>query len=345
IQSTNFVVMVTVSSLFVFSMFILLLVVPDRGLGIPDDEDVWRCSEDGPPIRFPFRFNGSQLDYKRYPYPGFIISCSEYNYQTVPEVKLPNLKAELYVQDIDYASQEIHVYNYANACLMELLLSENSSRPNFEFRYDRLKKYTSYTMLNCSSRRIDKSSEQFCGLELVPSNLEIGQYTHYYWEFSQYVECTKMYDTESIPDNIYERDYVTLTWSKPDCRSCEANRKGCRFKKDGHDEVECFDLPTVRKRGKSKAWQVINSTIFRAVLSSLVSCSIAVAATFYLYTLYKDDREQRLRIEKALEDYIALKPSRYTYADIKRITNQFKHKLGQGAYGTVFKGKLSNNIF
>ncbi|PON38737.1 GPCR kinase [Parasponia andersonii] len=83
----------------------------------------------------------------------------------------------------------------------------------------------------------------------------------------------------------------------------------------------------------------------RAVLSSLVSCSIAVAATFYLYTLYKDDREHRLRIEKALEDYIALKPSRYTYADIKRITNQFKHKLGQGAYGTVFKGKLSNNIF
>jgi serine/threonine protein kinase len=33
------------------------------------------------------------------------------------------------------------------------------------------------------------------------------------------------------------------------------------------------------------------------------------------------------------------------YADIKKITNQFTKKLGEGAYGTVFKGKLSNEIY
>ena len=80
------------------------------------------------------------------------------------------------------------------------------------------------------------------------------------------------------------------------------------------------------------------------ILASFIFYSIAVRATLYIYTLYKDDRAYRLRIEKFLEDYSALKPSRYTYADIKRITNQFKDKLGQGAYGTVFKGKLSNDI-
>ena len=41
---------------------------------------------------------------------------------------------------------------------------------------------------------------------------------------------------------------------------------------------------------------------------------------------------------------MALKPTRYSYTDVKRITNQFTEKLGQGAYGTVFKGKLSNEI-
>ena len=45
-----------------------------------------------------------------------------------------------------------------------------------------------------------------------------------------------------------------------------------------------------------------------------------------------------------LEDYKALKPTRYSYNDVKRITNQFTEKLGQGAYGTVFKGKFSNEI-
>ncbi|XP_028788038.1 rust resistance kinase Lr10-like [Neltuma alba] len=35
---------------------------------------------------------------------------------------------------------------------------------------------------------------------------------------------------------------------------------------------------------------------------------------------------------------------RFSYADIKRITNHFKNKLGEGAHGTVFKGKLSTDI-
>ncbi|XP_062079022.1 rust resistance kinase Lr10-like [Humulus lupulus] len=67
-------------------------------------------------------------------------------------------------------------------------------------------------------------------------------------------------------------------------------------------------------------------------------------ATFYVYHLEKKKRENGQKIEKFLEDYIALKPSRYTYADVKNITNNFKDKLGEGAYGTVFKGKLSNDI-
>ncbi|GLT59241.1 hypothetical protein SLA2020_320710 [Shorea laevis] len=57
----------------------------------------------------------------------------------------------------------------------------------------------------------------------------------------------------------------------------------------------------------------------------------------------KAAKEAQLKIEKFLEDYTALKPSRYSYADIKKITDQFRDKLGEGAYGTVFKGRLSND--
>ncbi|XP_043694827.1 rust resistance kinase Lr10-like [Telopea speciosissima] len=65
------------------------------------------------------------------------------------------------------------------------------------------------------------------------------------------------------------------------------------------------------------------------------------------YRDYKSDKiekENQVRILKFLDDYKSLKPSRYTFADIKRITNQFKEKLGQGGYGSVYKGKLSNEI-
>ncbi|KAL3499682.1 hypothetical protein ACH5RR_038775 [Cinchona calisaya] len=53
-------------------------------------------------------------------------------------------------------------------------------------------------------------------------------------------------------------------------------------------------------------------------------------------------KEDQQKIEQFLEDYRALKPTRYSYADIKRVTGNFSDKLGQGGYGTVYRGKLSN---
>ena len=68
-------------------------------------------------------------------------------------------------------------------------------------------------------------------------------------------------------------------------------------------------------------------------------------AAYRVYSIDKAARENQKRIETFLADYKAFKPTRYMYADIKRITNEFKDKLGQGAYGTVFKGQLSDEIF
>ena len=72
--------------------------------------------------------------------------------------------------------------------------------------------------------------------------------------------------------------------------------------------------------------------------------ALAVYAFYHVYRYDKIEKENQARIENFLEDYKALKPTRYSYADIKRITNQLSEKLGQGAYGTVFKGKLSSEI-
>ncbi|XP_056175309.1 PR5-like receptor kinase [Syzygium oleosum] len=45
--------------------------------------------------------------------------------------------------------------------------------------------------------------------------------------------------------------------------------------------------------------------------------------------------------EMKIEGLISLK--RYTYKDIKRMTNSFEEKLGQGGYGCVYKGKLRDS--
>ncbi|WMV16376.1 hypothetical protein MTR67_009761, partial [Solanum verrucosum] len=41
----------------------------------------------------------------------------------------------------------------------------------------------------------------------------------------------------------------------------------------------------------------------------------------------------------------AIRPTRYSYADIKKITDNFNEKLGEGSYGTVYKGRLSSEIY
>lgn len=56
---------------------------------------------------------------------------------------------------------------------------------------------------------------------------------------------------------------------------------------------------------------------------------------FHVYKLKKLERNYQVKIEKFLEDYEALKLTRYSYAAIKKITDQFKEKLGEGGYGTV----------
>ncbi|XP_028110449.1 rust resistance kinase Lr10-like [Camellia sinensis] len=60
--------------------------------------------------------------------------------------------------------------------------------------------------------------------------------------------------------------------------------------------------------------------------------------------LNKIKKEDQLKILKFLEDYKALKPARYSYTDIKKITNRFQNKVGQGGYGSVYKGNLSNDV-
>jgi len=76
----------------------------------------------------------------------------------------------------------------------------------------------------------------------------------------------------------------------------------------------------------------------------LVLLGIIMMAFYECYSSSKIERENQARVEKFLEDYRARRPTRYTYADIKKITNQFQEILGEGAYGIVYKGTLSNEI-
>ena len=232
-----------------FVVLLMFLAVGELGIISADDQTerepiIRKCSEDGPPIKFPFRFN--EIQQPHYNGSGFNISCSMQN-ETILQFLTPlSQLSQLYIRKINYALQEIQVFYDEDKCLPTLLLLGNNENRSvnfpFQFRYDRKKKYKSYTLLDCPSYHVYKT---FCNIMLIPSDSQIGLFPQR--------GCPKIYDAESIPDDIYKvgrsrksKNYVSLTWSTPDCRSCEANRKGCRLKKDS-DEVECFYLHKPRK--------------------------------------------------------------------------------------------------
>ncbi|XP_031500180.2 rust resistance kinase Lr10-like [Nymphaea colorata] len=51
-----------------------------------------------------------------------------------------------------------------------------------------------------------------------------------------------------------------------------------------------------------------------------------------------------MEVETFLDNYQSLNPKRYSYADLKRMTNNFLEKLGEGGFGRVYRGRLPNRL-
>ncbi|GLJ09818.1 hypothetical protein SUGI_0116400 [Cryptomeria japonica] len=51
------------------------------------------------------------------------------------------------------------------------------------------------------------------------------------------------------------------------------------------------------------------------------------------------------KVETFLNSYVDEMQTRYSYSSLKKITNNFAHKLGEGGFGVVYKGKLPSSTF
>ncbi|CAO2178698.1 unnamed protein product [Urochloa humidicola] len=75
------------------------------------------------------------------------------------------------------------------------------------------------------------------------------------------------------------------------------------------------------------------------------SCLLFLCLVFFLtckYCLLPFKSKDKPRIESFLEKNGNLHPKRYNYTDVKRMTRSFAVKLGQGGFGAVYRGSLSD---
>ncbi|WCJ41421.1 PR5-like receptor kinase [Euphorbia peplus] len=288
------------------------------------------CGSNEPLVRFPFRIQDKQPNHCGYPGHWFLLSCSENN-ETLLHLT-PSWK--LSIKKIDYISQVFSAYD-SDGCLPRRLLSFNLSVFPFQFCSDGLGcNYNfNYTIFNCSqankSGYIPCLSNPHYSVFGTRSDNLIGGYIH---------SCTKIRDISPIPyDYIYQKqNNLGLSWSDPKCTYCERKGKYCGLLSNNtRSKTQCY--------GKLKPGPPTKLIATGATLGSILLV-VAVVMLHWLHSSKKIDREYQTKIHKFLDDYKSFKPSRFSFADIKRMTNQFKDQLGQGAYGTVYRGKLSDEI-
>ncbi|CAL8115621.1 unnamed protein product [Prunus armeniaca] len=310
------------------SFFILLFMVGFKvNIGACQNEcsEELRCGDSGPPIKFPFRLKDKHHDHCGYP--GFDLSCNGSN-NTVLELPI---SVKFTVTHINYKSQVIQVAD-PDGCVLRQLHKLNLSASAFQFKGGGYQ--GDYTLFNCSP------ADGNLYYQIIPclsgTNHQIlAIHSSFFIDEVPISSCTKLYNLPPVPLDIFESENVLrLEWFKPECKHCERKGGKCKLKNnnDTESETECFK---VGKQGASTKLVVIGV---------IVGSFLFVVALVSLHRLYTFDRKQTM-IEEFLENYRALKPTRYSYADIKRITNTFRDKLGQGTFGTVYKGKLSHEIF
>ncbi|XP_061360099.1 rust resistance kinase Lr10-like [Gastrolobium bilobum] len=270
-----------------------------------------RCGPNAPVIQPPFRLKDTQP--QKCGLIGFDLSCNQSN-QTFLELPL---SVKLLVNTINYTSQKINVTD-PDGCLPRLLSNLNISASPFHY-LENLN--ANYTLFNCSSMNTDllsyASSSIPClsapGYQVyaLDSTLRIKDVTLSY--------CTKLYDiSSSVPNYVFDQtDDLILSW----------------------DNSRYVYMTETEGSGIS----VISVKLLAPALS-IVLIAVVVIVLYHVHRTRQKEKEYHTRIEKFLEDYRALKPTRYSHADVKRITNNFKTELGQGAYGTVYKGILSGEI-
>ncbi|KAK4339131.1 hypothetical protein RND71_040593 [Anisodus tanguticus] len=125
--------------------------------------------------------------------------------------------------------------------------------------------------------------------------------------------CKKIDEIPSVSSGL-EYGHPIIGWLNPICGYCEDHGMDCGFKNYTKQLtiIHCFDKPWSTKGS-------LKEPLIAGGVLGILLFGIILMALYEFYRSNKIERENQARVEKFLEDYRALRPTRYTYAEDKHI--------------------------
>nr|XP_051223212.1 rust resistance kinase Lr10-like isoform X3 [Lolium perenne] len=330
--------------------FLLSLINHGTGLAMAwDDQDFFRycppskCSKHGPEIRFPFRLEASNTSCGR---PCMELVCSGKDTILVHPLLGPCKVIHIY-----YSRLVIKLIPLAalSPCPLQNIISKTIpiqmayEVPSYQHLCDIYLYPATYVIV------------VYCSRELTPSIDAAGPIsclsnaTHLLYLLSSYLPMTDLpMSCEVVSDGLVQLPYMshedgsTTTLNTSVERFLESEEMALRWE----HSWDCYDCED--KGGRCAFSSQRNQTFCmpRATSSvaTLIVLLLIVATAVYLSLKTNYNKEIHLKVEMFLKTYGTSKPMRYTFSEVKKITRRFKVKVGQGGFGSVYKGELPNGV-
>ncbi|KAJ6813269.1 LEAF RUST 10 DISEASE-RESISTANCE LOCUS RECEPTOR-LIKE PROTEIN KINASE-like 2.1 [Iris pallida] len=316
----------------IFFIFVFLLLVSGAA-NLDMDCQVSSCG-DIANIRYPFWLGGEQPSYCGFP--DFELQCED----GIPLIRMPS--GVYRVEKIFYENNSLVVADYGLAISQCPVFHSNLSFAVTPFAISPVVNRELYFLFNCS--------------RVGPDYFRVGCATtdasFYYlggdYGSPEYINQSCLAAArmpvlgnpraDSSQYRTLLRNGFLLDYTVTDCEQCTASNGQCGYSNETKSFIcICSDRlhwdSCEKTNVKKTAIGIVGGTV-----ALVTACGIVICCYYRIYRKKSPNNDQN--VENFLKKHGSLAPKRYKYSDVKKITESFRNKLGQGGYGSVFKGTL-----
>ncbi|KAL1356797.1 hypothetical protein AAHE18_05G209900 [Arachis hypogaea] len=224
-----------------------------------------------------------------------------------------------------------------------------------------------YQSLGCGGSGGDVVYYNGTEKEVLASHQELKDCQHRIQVAAEAVELNGVGVDDAFPLYFGKGVSVSYTYSQ-DCMRCVDSGGSCGrndthaftcYCPDGSIALPCShpvpapDPPpgpraNYRSQEKSNGWTWQKKVIIGATAAAVIAGLLSICYFTYMSPASQEKycfpTKGNQDIETFLKNHGVLTTKRYKFSDVKKMTNSFKVKLGQGGFGVVYKGKLSNDF-